>query len=1053
MRGFRTRSFSRLVIGASTLAIASVPNMAMAQNSPAPVEDQSNVPATSATMGNPGTSQIETTPTTGAPQAGEGTAVGAGEGDIVVTGIRASLRESIDIKRNAQGIVDAISAEDIGKFPDTNLAESLQRITGVSIDRANGEGQFVTVRGFGPEYNLVVLNGRQLPTSVIGDGNSAPASRSFDFANLASEGIAALEVYKSGRASVPSGGIGSTINIRTPRPLDKLGLRGSISVKGVIDTSQNGKNDITPEVSGIVSDTFADGRFGILLTGAYQRRNASVNQANVGYRDGYLGSENNWGSLAQPGDPRAANITNRPGPNDVYAVPQNASYDINDFRRERINGQLVLQARPIDSVTATVDYTYSRYEAETRNANVGIWFNHNDTSSAWTDGPIAGPVFYTERFPLPAPVPGDTPQQTAEKQNAALKDLSYSGALTKFRTENKSLGGNLTWDAPGGMTISVDAHHSTAESKPTNKYGNSNSVGTAIFGIQSQTINFDNKLPVLSFNLYPGLDPLDKSIIVPTGNAFRNSYFRDRIDQVQVKGHYEHDGPLLDSLDFGFAYTDNKVRSAYGVLQNDTWGGVGGDTIAQRATAAAAASDDLFSLVTIPDKFSGISGANDPAVIPSFYRYDFERLVSILDQNYGICGGDGNCLTPYTTDRRIVEKTVAPYIQINGKFDLFSNPGHLIAGLRYESTDISSSALVPIPTATRQNSPNEFNILPTTNNGFTTFSGSYDNWLPSVDFDVSPLTNVKLRASYSHTITRADYGSLQGGRTLDQLFRIGGGTGSQGNPNLIPYKSKNIDLSAEWYYGPESYISVGYFHKNVSNYISSTQVSTNAFGLTTPVQVLNGVTQYGPRYQAAINALGANATFGAIRDYIDTNFPGTVVNGTILAQPDDPLVNFVISQPFNSDQTAKIDGFEFAIQHNFWNTGFGTILNYTIVNSNQNYDNTLPASTTPTQFAITGISDSANAVAFYDKNGIQARVAYNWRDQFLAGGGLNPFYTEPYGQLDASASLTFFRNITAFVEAINLTGEDRRGHRRSDRNVTFVVKQDARYSAGLRFAF
>ncbi len=169
-------------------------------------------------------------------------APGGGEvsGDeIVVTGIRASLAASADIKREAQGVVDAISAEDIGKFPDTNLAESLQRITGVSIDRQNGEGSLVTVRGFGPEFNLVTVNGRQIPTALIGDGGSAPSSRSFDFANLASEGIAAVEVYKSGRATIESGGIGSTINIRTPRPLDNPGLRGSLAVKGVYDTSRN----------------------------------------------------------------------------------------------------------------------------------------------------------------------------------------------------------------------------------------------------------------------------------------------------------------------------------------------------------------------------------------------------------------------------------------------------------------------------------------------------------------------------------------------------------------------------------------------------------------------------------------------------------------------------------------------------------------------------------------------------------------------------------------------------------------------------------------------
>ena len=170
--------------------------------------------------------------------------------DIVITGIRASLRQSMDIKRNSQGVVDAISAEEMGKFPDTNLAELLQRITGVSIDRSNGEGSFVTVRGFGPEYNLVLLNGREMPTSTLGDGGGPPSSRAFDFANLASEGIAAVEVYKSGRVTLPTGGIGSTINILTPRPLDRPGTRGSLSAKGVLDTSRNGHNTITPEVSG-----------------------------------------------------------------------------------------------------------------------------------------------------------------------------------------------------------------------------------------------------------------------------------------------------------------------------------------------------------------------------------------------------------------------------------------------------------------------------------------------------------------------------------------------------------------------------------------------------------------------------------------------------------------------------------------------------------------------------------------------------------------------------------------------------------------------------------
>ena len=166
-------------------------------------------------------------------------AAGAAD-EIVVTGIRASLREAMDIKRDAQGVVDAISAEDIGKFPDTNLAESLQRITGVSIDRNSGEGSKVTVRGFGPDFNLVLLNGRQMPASELGSCCAAPASRSFDFANLAAEAVAGVEVYKSGRASLPTGGIGSVINIKTPRPLDRPGFQGSLAAKGVEDHTFEG---------------------------------------------------------------------------------------------------------------------------------------------------------------------------------------------------------------------------------------------------------------------------------------------------------------------------------------------------------------------------------------------------------------------------------------------------------------------------------------------------------------------------------------------------------------------------------------------------------------------------------------------------------------------------------------------------------------------------------------------------------------------------------------------------------------------------------------------
>jgi TonB-dependent receptor len=179
--------------------------------------------------------------------------------EVVVTGLRGSLKASMETKRDAVGVVDSINAEDIGKFPDTNLAESLQRITGVSIDRRNGEGALVTARGFGPQFNLVTLNGRMMPGADAyggGDtitGGQGAGSRSFNFANLSSEAISAVEVYKTSRADLASGGIGATVNVKTAKPFDNDGLVLNLGVKAALDESAPFDDEITPEVSGIFS--------------------------------------------------------------------------------------------------------------------------------------------------------------------------------------------------------------------------------------------------------------------------------------------------------------------------------------------------------------------------------------------------------------------------------------------------------------------------------------------------------------------------------------------------------------------------------------------------------------------------------------------------------------------------------------------------------------------------------------------------------------------------------------------------------------------------------
>ncbi|RFB04932.1 TonB-dependent receptor [Parvularcula marina] len=955
---------------------------------------------------------------------------------VVARGIRQSLEASSDIKRNSRGVVDAITAEDIGKFPDTNLAESLQRISGVSISRSLGEGSRVTVRGFGPDFNLVLLNGRQMPSAYLEGG--APSSRSFDFGNLASEGIAGVTVYKTGRASVPTGGIGSTLNIKTARPLDAPGMRYSIGAKAVFDDSVTsiGDKKVTPEYSAIFSNTFADERVGVALAGSFQERESGVAQVGTtsGWRGAYLGSENNWGTLPQP--PADTQITNRPGPNDVYSVPQNVNYQLANYNRERINGQLALQFRPVDTFTATLDYFYSQNKIQAEKADLSVWYNHGDTTSAWGDGPISDIIFYNEDF-------GD-----------GGSDLSMGGGRDGSISENRSLGFNAIWELTDRLSLEFDAHSSSAESGQDSPYGTSASVGTADFQLRTQGVNFENDIPVLTVGFQDPFTDIDPARMIVTGNVFSNSFIRTEIDQYQLTASYDFDSSVVKSVDFGVASTTNEVRSAFANAQRDTWGGV---------ATVDALPDDIFRRVDLAGNFDQFSGHS--MTQQDFLVYDFDRLIQLLDTDpFGnVCGGDGICRSDnFLIDRRIEEESLSAFIDIETEFYLGEMPAAVVAGVRYEQTDVSSPAQVTVPTATQWVAPNEFGLigLDNPNNVQTqTFSGEYDYWLPAIDFQVEPMENVKLRASYSRTMTRPGYGDIAGGLSVEQIFRVNGGTGTNGNTALKPFLSDNIDLSAEWYYKEGSYVSAGFFRKEVENFIGSGVMTQTPFDVYTPYQ--------GQRYNDAVAALGTDDAV-QVRQWIFENadpstfeITGTDTSGNftgnIFGVPgEDPLLTFDIATPVNQE-SATLDGWEFAVQHIFGDTGFGAIANYTIVNGDVGFeDEQVPSSGDP-QFAVTGLSDSYNLIGFYDKNGLQARLAYNWRDKHListtgvSGTANNPQYVEDYGQLDFNVSYEVRDGWSVFVEGINVTDETSRVVGRTPAYLNFATQTGARYNFGVRF--
>jgi TonB-dependent receptor len=947
---------------------------------------------------------------------------------IVVQGIRASLGSSLNLKRNAQGVVDGIVAEDIGKFPDTNLAEALQRISGVSIDRQNGEGQRVTVRGVGAEFNMVLLNGRQMPASNI-EPTAPSSSRAFDFANLATESVSALEVFKTSRASSPTGGLGAVINIKTARPFDNPGLQANIGIKGVYDKSNSRLPDslqgktITPDVSGIYSNTFADGKLGIALTGSYQERDSGFNEAGVpnGWR-AFGGSEGGWGTIPQPGAPGSQNIINRPGPTDTYSVPQNINYSVNGVRRQRTNGQLTLQFAPMKELVGTLDYTYSEYKAQTRRNELSAWFNFGPSSSSWTNGPVSSPRFYSETI------------------NPPNSDIAMGGAQFATKNKNGSLGLNLAWKASDKLKLEFDAHKSSGTSGPDSPYGSNSSLGTASLNRGTTSVDFTRDFPVLSIEG----STIDASRMLVTGSSFRNSYMKSEVEQAQFKGNWRLDED--SQLDFGVGLTKVKNRSAYGFVQNDTWGGL---------KTPADYPDSAWTAADIRPYFNRINGSNDPALFNQFFLWDFETVRNLAVQ------ADGDpakfrAPTTYTNDRRVREKSQSLFLQYSKDWEL-GVPMSASIGGRYEKTDVASPSLVPNPTGLRWVSNNEYAVdfgAPLA----TTRKGSYKYFLPSIDFDADLTDNLKFRASYGETIGRPGWGAIQGGVSVAGLGRQDGLTGDQGSPGLKPLKSKNFDLSLEYYYAKASFVAVGLFQKNVENFIGFTRTSGTPFNARTPA---NGV-----YFQEAVTLGGCPASdLTCIRNWIFLNRdgqPGVTrgapdangnQTGTIAAQPGDPLVNVSLSVPINQ-RSDRIKGAEFNVQHMFGNSGFGVAANFTYVDSGLKTDN----KNRTEQYALPGLSNSANLVGFYENDQWSVRLAYNWRDEFLRSQfdseRPNPVYTEAYGQLDVNVGYKVTPSLTLQGEIINLNDGIQRSHGRAGNEQLVAVTQSGpRYMLGLRYKF
>ncbi|MBT8049051.1 MAG: TonB-dependent receptor [Xanthomonadales bacterium] len=967
--------------------------------------------------------------------------------EVFVTGVRKSLIDSMDRKRDASGLVDAITAEDIGKFPDTNLAEALARIPGVSIDRINGEGSAITVRGLGPEFNLVTLNGRQMPTA---------GSRSFNFADIATEGISAIEVYKTPRVNLPSGGIGATVNVLTPRPLNSPGFRAVATAKAHYESSAGDSDRLdkwTPEVSGLLSATFADDTFGVLVSASYSDRQNREEEAHVA----------SWIPNRPLLNPNAVIENNNQRADGYNWYPQDAGYGWADIERKRTNAQVVLQWEPTDNFKATLDYTYSTVDFK-KNANgFGIWF-------LATGSVVGGTVNERGTWTSVTEAGGD-----------------YATGISRDHTQktNDSIGLNLEWVATDNLAFTLDAHTSTSKNVGDGLGDRPGSSANVIIGNSFDgawcasegqpynpdcaTANITTKTATYGPGGVPIFDigfvgqgpnagiPQDELFARDIGSLFGQAFDTDQkndIDQIQLGGSWQSDGDALQEINFGVSYLKNKFRQqdAYsGQLPAGFW-----------LTSATWWPDDTWTR----EEFGGLLGDfNNTGNFPVDWYWtapfdtvvDGYETVGANDPNLATCcywpswpadfQGDGRGYFwsgPFTGDSRVTEKTTSLYGELVFASEFLGMPVNMVTGLRWEKTEVNSQGIERPATALFWVGGNEWRYEFAEDDTLSDGGGKNDYFLPSLNFDMSFTDNLVGRASYSRSIARPPIGALSSSRTFNGNPLVTNRSVSVGNPELKPYVSDNFDVSLEWYYAEGSYASVAYYHKLVDNFLVGTTIQDSVDGLQDPY--IGDLANQARAELTAEGTLVSDANlFQRMNEILGNNPPQEIG-----PMPGDPLAIFSISTTTNAEE-GKLNGWEFQVQHLFGDSGFGIVANATLVGGDVNADRDVVNRT----FALPGLSDSANFTVFYENEVISTRLAYNWRDEFLSGFDQydSPVFTEAYDQLDANFTWFPAEDWSVFVEAINLTKSTQRIYVRYPEQLIRANQYGSRYSIGVSYRF
>ncbi|NJC32711.1 TonB-dependent receptor [Sphingomonas jejuensis] len=800
--------------------------------------------------------------------------------EIIVTGIRASLASALELKRETIGVVDAISAEDIGEFPDANIAESLQRITGVAISRGNGEGRGITVRGLGPEFNTVLLNNRLLSTEGGG--------RSFSFDILSSELITGAEVYKSSEARLQEGGIGSTVILRTARPTDRAGLHFAGNVAGRHD---NTSDEITPFISGVISNSNEDRSFGILASFVYDKRISRLSNIST---DGWIINQNidtNGDGVADT-RPVQADGTRAQG----VALPRTLNFTSTLNNRERIGGTFAVDYVMSDTLRFELDALYTQQKTDSVTNQLGYYTDPARITTATVNENRT----VTQFTVLPA---------TATAGLASDNIL----ATNPQNARTYQIGANLEWTPTEDLTLAFDGAHSNTRNDSDQLFY---VVGTRQIGVSPTfVLNGPDGLPTMT-NVLPTNDRSAPRLHCCSERGGRN---RDTINQATFDLTWEQDG-FLDKLQAGILFTNRKKETVVrespeplgcfycgylAVAPGSLFSDFNADVLGRDLTWLTYDRDALVRYYGSAEAVNQVGGTSQAAI-------------DARNRFLAVYAGNNNSLDPIDRERgsgTVRENTYAAYVQATFQGDLGNSRWTAQAGARLVNTQVFATGYSVTLLDVIQNPADPTAAVPVYSPTIPVDAkNDYTYLLPTASFRLNVTDDLIFRLAGSRTLTRPTLGRL--GLSQDFVFRPpNSNTVSGGNPFLRPFLSWNADAAVDYYLSRTSYASVAGFYKKLQNFIISGQQPEEYFGLTfianRPYNAQEGEV-YGAEFaiQSTFDFLpGFLSGFGASANYTlvesSIRFDPTLSNQTFNVEGLSDTANLVL---FYEDETFQIRG-------------------------------------------------------------------------------------------------------------------------------------------------